>query len=398
MSLHLHRAEQADVLVGALGEVLAVPLADPFATKVVCVSTPGVERWIAQRLAHGLGAAAGTTASAPGSTSPPPPASWRRRSAAPARTTLGPVARRLAAARRPRDRRRRAVGGGARRPPRPGHGPGPDDPDDTRRSRRWSTARRVAGLFARYAADRPRCSRTGPPAATWDRTGGAAGGGPGLAAGALAAAAGPDRRPGRGDAAAPGRRAAPDGEPERWGRASGCPNGCRSSATPARPAPPRGAAGARRRPRGAPVAAAPVAGRLGRGSERVSRGPRGPVLPLRAADRPSASPEPAAGLPRPRPPRAAGADLGRGGGRRGDPGRPAPPRAGRTARPPCWRRLQGDLAAGPSTVGRPPARRDDRSVQVHACAGPHRQVEVLREVLLGLLWPTTRPSSRATSW
>src|ERR687886_496100 len=32
MSLHLHRAERADVLVDALAEVLAAPLADPFAT------------------------------------------------------------------------------------------------------------------------------------------------------------------------------------------------------------------------------------------------------------------------------------------------------------------------------------------------------------------------------
>ena len=43
----------------------------------------------------------------------------------------------------------------------------------------------------------------------------------------------------------------------------------------------------------------------------------------------------------------------------------------------------------------------DRSVQVHACHGPARQVEVLREVLLGLLAddpPGQPPSSRATSW
>ncbi len=48
--------------------------------------------------------------------------------------------------------------------------------------------------------------------------------------------------------------------------------------------------------------------------------------------------------------------------------------------------LQGDIAAN-ATVD-PTSRRlddDDRSVQVHACHGPARQVEVLREVLLGLL-------------
>ena len=44
------------------------------------------------------------------------------------------------------------------------------------------------------------------------------------------------------------------------------------------------------------------------------------------------------------------------------------------------------------TTGRRPAGRrrtavadDDRSVQVHACHGPARQVDVLREVLVGLL-------------
>jgi exodeoxyribonuclease V gamma subunit len=59
--LHLHRAERADVLVGALGDVLATPLADPLETEVVSVPTRGVERWLTQRLAHRLG-----TSGAPG--------------------------------------------------------------------------------------------------------------------------------------------------------------------------------------------------------------------------------------------------------------------------------------------------------------------------------------------
>ncbi len=56
--------------------------------------------------------------------------------------------------------------------------------------------------------------------------------------------------------------------------------------------------------------------------------------------------------------------------------------------------LQGDIAANatvdPSTRALAPA---DHSVQVHACHGPSRQVEVLREVLLGLLSddPTLEP-------
>src|SRR4051812_15065693 len=54
--VHVHRAERADVLADALAEVLAKPLADPFAAEVVAVPAKGVERWLAQRLSHRLGA------------------------------------------------------------------------------------------------------------------------------------------------------------------------------------------------------------------------------------------------------------------------------------------------------------------------------------------------------
>ncbi|HEY1119035.1 MAG TPA: exodeoxyribonuclease V subunit gamma, partial [Acidimicrobiales bacterium] len=53
----IHRSERADALVDALVEVVAVPLADPFAAEVVAVPTRGVERW----LTHRLGAAVGTS-------------------------------------------------------------------------------------------------------------------------------------------------------------------------------------------------------------------------------------------------------------------------------------------------------------------------------------------------
>lgn len=59
MPLHIHRAERADVLAGALAAVLADPLPDPFATEVVAVPAKGVERWLAQRLSGSLGASAG---------------------------------------------------------------------------------------------------------------------------------------------------------------------------------------------------------------------------------------------------------------------------------------------------------------------------------------------------
>ncbi|MBW3556878.1 MAG: exodeoxyribonuclease V subunit gamma [Actinobacteria bacterium] len=54
--LHIHRAERADRLVEALGDVLVRPLADPMEAEVVAVPTRGVERWLTQRLASRLGA------------------------------------------------------------------------------------------------------------------------------------------------------------------------------------------------------------------------------------------------------------------------------------------------------------------------------------------------------
>jgi exodeoxyribonuclease V gamma subunit len=56
VGLHLHRSERADVLVAVLAEVLAEQVADPFAQDVVAVPARGVERWLSQRLAHTLGA------------------------------------------------------------------------------------------------------------------------------------------------------------------------------------------------------------------------------------------------------------------------------------------------------------------------------------------------------
>lgn len=56
--LRVHVAERTDVLVAALADVLATTPADPFTPDVVAVPTRGVERWVAQRLSHRLGAAA----------------------------------------------------------------------------------------------------------------------------------------------------------------------------------------------------------------------------------------------------------------------------------------------------------------------------------------------------
>ncbi|HSS23276.1 MAG TPA: exodeoxyribonuclease V subunit gamma, partial [Mycobacterium sp.] len=55
MALHLHRAERTDLLADALGALLADPLPDPFAEELVLVPARGVERWLSQRLSHVLG-------------------------------------------------------------------------------------------------------------------------------------------------------------------------------------------------------------------------------------------------------------------------------------------------------------------------------------------------------
>ncbi len=55
MTLVLHRAQRSDVLATALAELLATPLVDVFAEEVVAVPARGVERWLTQQLSHRLG-------------------------------------------------------------------------------------------------------------------------------------------------------------------------------------------------------------------------------------------------------------------------------------------------------------------------------------------------------
>jgi exodeoxyribonuclease V gamma subunit len=53
--MRIHRAERTDLLADGLGELLARPLQDPFAQEVVVVPARGVERWLTQQLSHRLG-------------------------------------------------------------------------------------------------------------------------------------------------------------------------------------------------------------------------------------------------------------------------------------------------------------------------------------------------------
>ena len=389
MSLHLHRAERADVLVDALGEVLAEPLADPFASEVVCVPTPGVERWIAQRLAHRLGAGTGDDGVCAGVDFPSPrrlvqtalgDASgddpW-----APSRAVWPLLAVLEEAVGEPWGRVLAGYLGG------PDDADDPDGADgeaDPRRSRRWSTARRIAGLFARYAADRPSM----------------------LAGWAAGDAAGPDGAPLAADRA---------WQPELWRRlrdriggpdpverlrlgverlhradltsdaADALPH--RLSVFGATHLDPRHlqvlvALAVRREvhlwlPHASPaawdaVAAAPL--------------PAGPRLPLRADD-PVGDVVDHPLL----------AYLGRDSRELQVRLRLATAAAGvavvdthhdpvPTATPTTLlHRLQTDLAADRVPAADHDLDEGDTSVQLHACAGPHRQVEVLREVLVGLL-------------
>jgi exodeoxyribonuclease V gamma subunit len=56
VSLHLHRAVRADALAEGLGRLMSTPLPDPFASELVVVPARGMERWLSQRLSHVLGA------------------------------------------------------------------------------------------------------------------------------------------------------------------------------------------------------------------------------------------------------------------------------------------------------------------------------------------------------
>jgi exodeoxyribonuclease V gamma subunit len=59
--LHVHRAERADRLADGLAETLLAPLEDPFTPDVVAVPTRGIERWLTQRLSTRLGTSSGAT-------------------------------------------------------------------------------------------------------------------------------------------------------------------------------------------------------------------------------------------------------------------------------------------------------------------------------------------------
>ena len=396
MSLQIHRAERADRLVDALGELLADPLDDPFATEIVVRADPGgraLAGAAAVRPARRAARAARrglrrrefpsprrlVAAGAPPSE---PTHGAERRSVAAATRAVWPLLRRdrrrpgralgrraLVLSRRRRDATRaparRAAGG-----PRPGTWPScsratpSTRPGDDRRLARWPRRRRgrsplppdrawQAELWRRLR-DR---ARTRPSPA--ERMAAARGGAP------RATRRPPTCRAGCRCSAPPGWTPTTSQCSPRWPSTATSTSGCRTPRRPCGPRSPADRAAGAPRPRG-------------RRPHRRRWSSTG-CWPTSAATPASCS----CALRR-RPPRSA-VDHHHPAGRPRPRRRPCcSPAAGR------HRRRPADLAPRPSGRCWHPA---DRSVQLHACHGPDRQVEVLREVLVGLLAddPTLEP-------
>ena len=153
MSLQIHRAERTDLLADGLAGLLATPLDDPFAEELVVVPARGVERWLTQRLSHRLGVGArggdgvcaGVRFLSPHSLVALLLGKERDDAWDPDRL-VWPLLEVIDASLDEPWCRTLAT--------HLGHGV-PGDEGTLRRSRRYSVARRLAGLFASYAVQRP---------------------------------------------------------------------------------------------------------------------------------------------------------------------------------------------------------------------------------------------------
>lgn len=371
VTLRIHRADRTDLLADGLAELLASPLEDPFAEEVLVVPARGVERWLTQRLSQRLGVGprggdgvcAGVRFLTPHSLVAlllgkdrddpwhPDRLVWPLLEVIDA-SLDEPWCATLAA--------------------HLGHGASDDDAL-LRRDRRYSVARRIAGLFASYAVQRPRLLTD------WrhgDDTDGA------------------------------GRRLDHDllWQPELWrsllSHGAALPPDVRHAETLERlrsggadlDLPPRLSLFGHTR---LPVTEIELLGALGELRDvhlwlpqaspalwdALAPNAHGPV-PRAEDDSASAVVHPLlASLGRD------ARELQRGLGHPGV-GAPMPETGseGVAARAPntVLGRLQADLRAN-RTPQPTPADAGDRSLQVHACHGPARQIDVLREVLVGLL-------------
>ncbi len=155
MPLHLHRAERTDLLADGLGALLADSLPDPFATELVLVPARGMERWLSQRLSHvlgrrtpgrGDGVCAGVRFRSPGSliaeiTGTADDDPWS------AEALTWPL---LEVIDRSLDEPWCGV-----LATHLGHFDSDEDEAELRKGRRYAMTRRLAGLFASYARQRP---------------------------------------------------------------------------------------------------------------------------------------------------------------------------------------------------------------------------------------------------
>ena len=157
--LRVHTSERADVLVDALAGLLAdvPPGADPFAREVVAVPTRGVERWVAQRLSHRLGEGPDGEAGVCARIDFEPPARLVRDTVAAATGTTRDddpwePERLVWHVLRAVDE---AVAAGAPWAAPLARHVTDTGRDDVRAGRRLRLAQRLAGVFAAYAAQRP---------------------------------------------------------------------------------------------------------------------------------------------------------------------------------------------------------------------------------------------------
>jgi exodeoxyribonuclease V gamma subunit len=159
--LHIHRAERADGLIEALRALLTDPLPDPFAPEVISVPTRGIERWLTQRMAARLGATEERSDGVCANVQFPPP-----------RVLIGDAVAAASEIQPDEDPwvPARAVwsllevvdeslGEPWLRSLSTHLGGGEDPPDPVRRSRRFASALHLADLFDRYALYRPQMVR-----------------------------------------------------------------------------------------------------------------------------------------------------------------------------------------------------------------------------------------------
>ncbi|WP_310961867.1 exodeoxyribonuclease V subunit gamma [Nocardioides terrisoli] len=349
MAFTVHRAVRADLLAEGLAQLLGDPLPDPFARELVIVPARGVERWLSQRLSHYLGTSGrddgvcaavdfrtphSLVAELTGTTDADP---WTPDA------LVWPLLRVIDDASGQEWAQVLAT--------HLGHGLADEREAALRRGRRFTVARRLAGIFASYAVQRPALLDD------WE--------------------SGRDTD-GCGDPLPEDLR----WQAELWRRTVatvGVPTPCARH---------RAAVAALREGRG-PLGLPPRISLFGHTTMTATE------LELLAAlgehrDVHLWLPHPSPGLWDDREPRhpllaTLGRDvrelqqgLDRVGAVDEDGG----------AVPPLPDTLLGHLQSAIATDTRPvpvPVRAEDDTVQVHACHGPSRQVEVLREVVLGLL-------------